>query len=99
MSTRVNTPRHGRSASMENFLSQTRIRQGILDAYFDAKFKHYYNDSCAITYERGRHIGSYAKSKRYQVRHLYDGFLDCKGEPTQKLISLACEMLRHNLFV
>lgn len=88
-----------RIVTMENFLSQGAIRRGILDAYFDAKFKHFYNDSYAITYERGRHIGSYAKSKRYQVRHLYDGFLDCEGKPTQKLISLTYEMRRQKLFV
>lgn len=85
--------------TMEKFLSQEALRRGILDAYFDKKFKHFYDDSYATTYERGRHIGAYAKTKRYQVRHLYDGFLDCRGKPTQKLISLTHEMQRYNLFV
>lgn len=87
------------NVTMEEFLSQKAIRHGIRDTYNEIRFRYFRDEAYALQYERGRHIGAYAKTKRFKIRHLYDGFLDCEGKPLGKLVSLAYEMRRLNLYV
>jgi hypothetical protein len=87
------------SVSMESFLSQEGIRQGIYDAYKCNKFKTFFNQNYAVAYERGRHIGICARLNNYQMRHLYDDYGYCRGKPTDKLISLAYQMRRKRWMV
>jgi len=87
-----------RYVTLEQFLDQAALKSGVYDGYYGKPWREILNPHNAIAYERGRHLGIFAKCKKINYRRLYDMKRN-KLIPTAILMFLCREMKKENSYI